>query len=204
MFISTGKLPSSLSTNPWLMKVLYISNPYIPFLVFVPLILGLTYYSFAILGLSLASFFLFFAAAMFYWTFFEYLMHRFAFHFQTKNKALKHFVYLLHGAHHDYPNDDSLFMVSPITSLSAAVVHYIFFYFVLGSQIVNPFFVGIMCCYLVYDWLHHAVHSYNFKNKWFQKMKKHHLYHHFQDSEKGFGFTTVSWDKILKTNFEKK
>ncbi len=204
MFISTGKLPSELSSNPWLMKVLYISNPYIPFLVFVPIILGLTYYSFAVLQMTISHFLLFFAIAVAYWTLFEYAMHRFAFHFETENKAIKRFVYLLHGAHHDYPNDESLFMVSPLTSVSAAIIHYLFLFFLFGSQIVNPFMIGIMCCYLLYDWLHHAVHSYNFKNKWFQKMKKHHMKHHFHDSKKGFGFTTVSWDKMLKTDFDKK
>lgn len=46
-----------------------------------------------------------FAAGLFIWTIFEYLMHRYLFHLQVEVRAIKWLVYVMHGNHHDSPND---------------------------------------------------------------------------------------------------
>ena len=50
--------------------------------------------------------------------------------------------------------------------------------------------------YLFYEFTHISTHKYNIKHPFFEKIKKHHLKHHYLNSDKGFGFTTTHWDEV--------
>ena len=45
----------------------------------------------------------------------EYCLHRFVFHFTPKNKEQRLQAFLLHGYHHEYPNDPYRLVLPPIT-----------------------------------------------------------------------------------------
>jgi hypothetical protein len=47
---------------------------------------------------------------------------------------------------------------------------------------------GLLQAYIAEEWVHHSVHFCQFKGKYFQYIKRHHLYHH---SPKGAGVGTA-------------
>ena len=58
-----------------------------------------------------------------------------------------------------------------------------------------PLFVAtLFACYLFEEWLHYAMHFKHYKNRYFQYVRSHHLYHH---SRKGaglaYGMTSGIW-----------
>ncbi len=197
-FVSHKEVPAEIYDKE-IFANMYTTNPVGYLYFYVPLFLVLTIYSLAVLAISIFTYFAYVAAAIGFWTVFEYVMHRYFFHWQPTNKWGKQFIYSLHKAHHEYPNDNRLLLVSWLLSFPSFLMLYGLFYVLLGSVNVNPFMAGMVACYIAYDWLHYASHNYNFKNSLFQKLKRHHMMHHFQDKEKNYGFTSTLWDKILNT-----
>ena len=50
---------------------------------------------------------------------------------------------------------------------------------------------------------HYAVHHFNIHNKFWLALKKHHLRHHYQNPELGYGVSSPMWDYVVGTNFPK-
>jgi sterol desaturase/sphingolipid hydroxylase (fatty acid hydroxylase superfamily) len=113
-----------------------------------------------------------------------------------------HFIF--HGVHHDYPSDSKRLVMPPSVSIPLAVLFYFLFKLILGGTLVAPFFVGFIAGYLFYDITHYAVHHFNIRNKFWLAIKKHHIRHHFENPELGFGVSSPLWDEIIGTNFPKK
>ena len=143
-----------------------------------------------------------FTLGIFVWTIFEYTIHRYIFHYSPTSKLGKRIHLISHGVHHDYPNDSTRLVMVPSISLPLAVLVYWSFYPLFGAQLIAPFFTAFVSGYLVYDMIHYSVHNLNFKNKWFQSIKKNHLLHHFKNPSKGYGFTSTYLDDLLGTNFK--
>ena len=177
-------------------------HPYAPLVVYLPIIGYWTYLCvtdtplglFAQLGLALAG--------IFAWTFMEYFIHRFVFHYHPTSKIGKRLLFILHGVHHDYPQDSTRLVFPPALSLPLAVLFYFLFLLIVGPVMVNPLFVGFISAYLFYDMLHYATHHVNVKGKWFKMMKKHHMDHHYRNPNEGYGFTSKIWDYIFQTDFK--
>ena len=144
---------------------------------------------------------LLYAGGVFLWSLTEYLLHRFLFHWipQGKFGARMHFIF--HGVHHDYPNDAMRLVMPPVMSVTLAVLFYFLFQLALGSTMVSPFFSGFVSGYLFYDISHYAIHHASVKNKFWVKLKTHHMIHHYKDGNNGFGVSSNFWDKVFKTNF---
>lgn len=142
-----------------------------------------------------------FVVAMGFWTFAEYLLHRYVFHYHATTEWGKRINFLTHGVHHDYPNDSKRLVMPPLLGLPIAAVFYLAFYYTLGSTYMHPFFAGFITGYLIYDMMHYALHHAKFTNPFFQEMKTHHMVHHFNDAESGFGVSSKLWDVIFRTLF---
>jgi 4-hydroxysphinganine ceramide fatty acyl 2-hydroxylase len=140
---------------------------------------------------------------LFLWTFTEYFLHRFIFHHEPKSALGKRIHFITHGVHHDYPNDTKRLVMVPSISLPLCVFFYTVFYFLLGKNYVDAYFVGYVIGYLFYDMTHYAIHHANFKSKFWLAIKQHHMRHHYVEPENGFGVSTFLWDYIFKTNFKK-
>lgn len=151
----------------------------------------------------LAKIGLFFAGVM-VWTFFEYSVHRFIFHYKASSEIGKRFHFICHGVHHDYPQDSTRLVMPPSVSLPLAVIIYFSLFALLGEYMMAPAFTGFLLGYLVYDMSHYAVHHFNWKWSYFQRIKRHHMDHHFRDDDYGFGFTSDIWDKVFNSNLPKK
>ena len=141
-----------------------------------------------------------YAGGIFIWTLVEYFLHRFVFHYEPSSGWGRRLHFIMHGVHHDYPNDSRRLVMPPSVSIPLAFVFYFLYRFVLGASLSAPFFAGFVTGYLIYDMLHYATHHANWQNKWFMKIKAHHLKHHFKDPEKGYGVSTAFWDKVLGTD----
>jgi sterol desaturase/sphingolipid hydroxylase (fatty acid hydroxylase superfamily) len=94
-------------------------------------------------------------------------------------------------------------VLPPSVSIPLAAAFYYLFASFLAPQFLFAFFPGFLLGYLIYDMLHYAMHHYNFKSGIMKKVKQHHMLHHYQNPEKGFGVSSSLWDIILRSGFEK-
>jgi sterol desaturase/sphingolipid hydroxylase (fatty acid hydroxylase superfamily) len=110
----------------------------------------------------------------------------------------------MHGVHHDYPSDAKRLVLPPSLSIPLATGFYFLFNYLLPVNYIFGFFPGFILGYLFYDISHYAMHHFNFKSGLFKKIKQHHMLHHYQDPEKGYGVSSPLWDKIFRSGFLKK
>lgn len=175
----------------------------VPLYIYVPVILFFVYRSIEVLQLTFETIIALIALGLIVWTITEYTLHRFIFHFNFKSEFGKKIHFIFHGVHHDYPNDTKRLVMPPSVSVPLAVLFYFLFDIILGSILVAPFFVGFIIGYLFYDLSHYAIHHYNMHNKFWLIIKNHHMRHHYQDPNKGYGVSSPVWDKIIGTDFPK-
>lgn len=173
----------------------------VPLYIYIPVILYLGYRSVAVYEFQFLTIFSMILIGMFTWTLTEYTLHRFVFHYEPKSDLGKRLHFIMHGVHHDYPNDSKRLVMPPSVSIPLAVLFYILFSAILGSTYVAPFFIGFLIGYLYYDLTHYAVHHFNMHSKFWLTIKNHHMKHHYQDSTKGFGVSSPLWDIIIGTNY---
>ncbi len=176
----------------------------VPLYIYVPVIAYFLYRSIGMFHLSSLNILVYILFGAFIWTITEYTLHRFIFHFPAKSEFGKKIHFIFHGVHHDYPSDTKRLVMPPSVSIPLALMFYYLFNAILGEILVAPFFVGFIVGYLVYDLGHYAIHHYNMHNKILLAIKNHHMRHHFQDPEKGFGVSSPLWDKVIGTDFPKK
>jgi len=175
---------------------------YVPLLIFVPVILYFMYLSFALYIIPIAYFWMLFVAGFFIWSLTEYLFHRFVFHYVPKSKWGKKIHFVVHGVHHAYPNDSMRLVMPPALSIPLSISFYFIWLFVF-QDLVAPIFAGFIFGYLGYDMMHYATHHAKFmKANWFVSIKNHHMKHHYQDPDHGFGVTSNFWDKIFKSDIK--
>jgi dihydroceramide fatty acyl 2-hydroxylase len=152
-----------------------------------------------------ASALAFFAAGVAVWTYVEYLVHRYILHgrFPDGPGFYRHFLHKyfddLHWEHHKRPWDgnhingtieDTLPFVGPVALL----------FFLAPVHMLPAFLAGFIQAYIVEEWVHHSVHFCQFKGRYFQYIKRHHLYHHSpKGSEVAFGLSNGFWDVACKT-----
>jgi sterol desaturase/sphingolipid hydroxylase (fatty acid hydroxylase superfamily) len=175
----------------------------VPLFIYLPVIGYFLYLGIAAYGLSFLTIASFLVLGLFVWTITEYSLHRFIFHYKPNSKFGERIHFIFHGVHHDYPSDSKRLVMPPSVSVPLALIFYFLFYSILGSVFVAPFFAGFLLGYLFYDMTHYAIHHFRIKNKYWIKIKNHHMLHHYQDSSKGFGVSTPVWDKVIGTNFPK-
>jgi sterol desaturase/sphingolipid hydroxylase (fatty acid hydroxylase superfamily) len=135
------------------------------------------------------------------WTLIEYLLHRFVFHFHPTTELGQRVHFLVHGIHHDYPNDSKRLVMPPMLSAPLASVFFVLFYALFGFYFGLDLFAGMITGYLIYDMMHYALHHISLDNPMFKDLKEHHMIHHFQDPEHGFGVSSKMWDYIFRTTF---
>ncbi|HVS94723.1 MAG TPA: sterol desaturase family protein [Mucilaginibacter sp.] len=184
-----------------LSKVHYL----VPVFIFVPVILFCIFKAFFMDGMGVLTFFEYFALGLFIWTFTEYVMHRFVFHYAPPDKPWAqrlHFIF--HGVHHDYPSDAKRLVLPPSVSIPLATGFYFLFNAILPPHYIFAFFPGFILGYLFYDMTHYAIHHFNFKGSVWKKIKQHHMLHHYQDADKGYGVSSPLWDKVFGSDFIKK
>ncbi len=176
----------------------------VPLFIYIP---TAVYFSWKALGpgqIGIGSFIGYFLLGLAVWTLSEYLLHRFVFHFAPKGKFMERIHFIFHGVHHDYPRDRLRLVMPPSASIPMAVILYLFFSLFFGTYQLAAFFPGFIVGYLFYDMTHYAIHHASFKGGIWKKIKQHHMLHHYQDPEKGYGVSSALWDKVFRSDFPDK
>ena len=137
------------------------------------------------------------------WSLVEYLMHRFIFHYKAKTVWGKRLHFIMHGVHHDYPNDAHRLVMPPSVSIPLAVLFYFFFRLFINRPELEVFYGFFLAGYLIYDLGHYAIHHCRIKHPIIKAIKKNHMQHHFMNENRGFGVSSSLWDKLLDTSFYK-
>jgi len=178
-------------------------HPSVPVIIYLPVISYFMYNAIAMYKFSFLTIFTMIIFGIVVWSLAEYTLHRFIFHYKPNSKFGEKIHFIFHGVHHDYPSDSRRLVMPPSVSAPLAIMFYFLFEAVLGGELVAPFFVGFVMGYLFYDLTHFAVHHFNIHNRFFLSLKKHHMRHHFQDPDKGYGVSSPVWDDVMDTNFDK-
>jgi dihydroceramide fatty acyl 2-hydroxylase len=133
------------------------------------------------------------------WTLTEYWMHRVVFHFEPEDGLGARFHWLIHGVHHEHPNDPMRLVMLPSVSVPLALVFYVLFWLILGADRALGFGAGFYAGYLLYDMIHYHLHHRVPRTRMGKKLRELHLRHHFQDDERGFGISAPWWDVVFRT-----
>ena len=174
-------------------------NPVTVFVVWVPIMFGMLYRGWARHELAVLSLIALFAAGVLMWTLCEYVLHRWVFHWMEDSPRGRRIHFLLHGVHHDFPNDKDRLVMPLGFSLPLGVVFYAIFHALFGMVVAEPLFAGLTLGYLCYDGTHYAVHHFKQTTRLGRFVKRHHMLHHHMDHDGGFGVSSPLWDLVLGT-----
>ncbi len=197
-----NKGQAQLFKNQYL-EYLTKTHPLVIWMMYLPVLLLLPYYSSNSLHFSSLKIFLLFLAGIFFWSFTEYILHRFAFHYHPESERGKKIHYLIHGNHHEYPRDRERLFMPAAPSLIIASTLFLLMFLVLGKN-VFPFFPGFMFGYLIYGSMHYAIHAWNPPFKWMKGLWRNHHLHHYKNDDMGFGVSSTLWDHVFGTMFNLK
>ena len=134
-----------------------------------------------------------------FWTLTEYWMHRIVFHFEPEDGIGARLHWIIHGVHHDHPNDRMRLVMPPSVSVPLAIGFYLLFLLVLGGTVAPAFGAGFLVGYLIYDMTHYHVHHHTPRTRAGRRLREAHMRHHFQDDTRGFGVSAPWWDHIFGT-----
>src|SRR5438094_9464002 len=81
----------------------------------------------------------FFLLGVVLWTLLEYVIHRYVFHYEPKTRVGKRLHYIIHGVHHDYPNDARRLVMPPSISVPLAFLFYGLFLLILARLAASAF-----------------------------------------------------------------
>ena len=188
-----------LFKNPLLEALTHV-HPSTPFVFWIPVTLYIFYRAFATTTLNPLQHVLLMAAGLFFWTITEYVLHRYVFHFQAKTKVGKYLVFLFHGIHHDDPQDPTRLVMPLTVSIPLATLFFMGFKAVMGFEFALTFFAAFMVGYMVYDYVHYAVHHFQQRTAWGRYLKENHMKHHYVGKEWKWGVSTLFWDRVFNTH----
>jgi dihydroceramide fatty acyl 2-hydroxylase len=133
------------------------------------------------------------------WTLTEYWLHRIVFHFEPDHPIGRRMHFIIHGVHHDHPNDPKRLVMPPGASIPLALLFTGLFVLTLGSPLWMPFEAGFLAGYLVYDMTHYYLHHHRPKSRLGKRMRELHMRHHFQDDTTWYGVSAPWWDRVFGT-----
>ncbi len=139
-----------------------------------------------------------------FWTFTEYWIHRGIFHLEPEKGIGARLHWIIHGVHHDHPNDPMRLVMPPSVSVPLASLFGLGFWAVLGVPDFLPFTAGFLGGYLFYDMLHYHLHHHRPKTEIGRWVRELHMRHHFQDHETGYGISAPWWDWVFRTATKKR
>ena len=68
------------------------------------------------------------------WTLFEYWLHRIVFHFEPEEGLGARMHWIIHGVHHDHPNDPMRLVMPPAVSVPLGAAVFGVLYLIFGSR----------------------------------------------------------------------
>jgi sterol desaturase/sphingolipid hydroxylase (fatty acid hydroxylase superfamily) len=173
-------------------------HPAVPVLIFGPAIAALIVWGLGsqsaavMLGLIVGGYVL--------WTLFEYWLHRIVFHFEPREGVGARLHWIIHGVHHDHPNDPLRLVMPPAVSVPLGLVVFGVLYLVFGPNYAPGLGAGFFAGYLIYDMTHYYLHHFRPRGPLGRMLRERHMRHHFQDDTRGFGISAPYWDEVFGTS----
>jgi dihydroceramide fatty acyl 2-hydroxylase len=199
---SSGPAADRLSASPRLFE-----NPildrlsrvhwYVPPAVYGPCVLALLVVSFRTLAPGIVL--LGAIVGYFAWTLTEYLGHRFLFHASLPGKIGARLHLLLHGVHHDHPNDPLRLVMPVLLSAPILMAALLVARTVVGLPGGFAVMAGYVLGYLGYDLTHYYLHHGAPTSRLGRALRRNHMRHHFREPERGFGVSAPWWDHVFGT-----
>jgi dihydroceramide fatty acyl 2-hydroxylase len=165
--------------------------------IFVPVIAAFAYLAFA--QTRTAAVFGWLLLGYVAWTLVEYWLHRVVFHFEPERGLGARLHWMMHGVHHDHPNDPLRLVMPPSASIPLGSLFALLFQLALPFGAACGLSAGFFAGYLAYDMTHFAVHHRTPKGPVGRKLRELHMRHHFQDDTTGFGVSAPWWDYVFGT-----
>ena len=216
-FVSNDDASCRMFTLDWMESLSHV-RPWVPHLTFIPAIVVALIA--ALRANSPGRVAVLMCGGLLFWTVTEYVIHRFLFHppqwieDDTRRivgslgprdpvisalPTLRHkFYFVVHGVHHDFPNDSTRLVMPPSVSIPLASLFFVFFRVVLGGG-APAAFAGFAIGYLAYDTIHFAVHHAGTQSATARRWRRRHFRHHYANSTRDFGVSSPLWDFILGT-----
>jgi len=130
------------------------------------------------------------------WTLVEYLMHRFWFHATPRGPGSRVFLYVVHGHHHQYPNDPSRLVATPLQFGSMLLLF--FGVWSLATARWPAALAGTAAAYLGYEAVHWQIHHGRLGGPLIRRLRKHPLAHHV-DGAGRWGISSPLWDWVFRS-----
>ena len=125
-----------------------------------------------------------FAAGVFLWTLLEYLLHRYVFHHAP-------IISEIHERHHH----DPLALIGVLFPL----------WLLLGIAIAAGITAGVTCGYLWNVLVHYASHHwYPRHGSYLYRVRLRHARHHYSHDQGNFGVTVEFWDRLFRTQIDRR
>jgi len=179
-------------------------HPVTPLLTWGPVAAFLFYRAFAVHGLAASEVVGIFFSGLLVWSLAEYSLHRFVFHYEFASHIGKRLHFIIHGVHHDDPEDPTRLVMAPPVALVLALIFYPTFWVLMGVEYADPFFASFVIGYLVYDYTHYAVHHIRPRTVIGRYLKQHHMLHHFAMPDARYGVSSPLWDLVFSSMERKK
>jgi sterol desaturase/sphingolipid hydroxylase (fatty acid hydroxylase superfamily) len=173
-------------------------HPTVPILIFVPAIVLMG--AWGLSRVSVASMIVLILAGYAIWTLFEYWLHRLVFHFEPEDGLGARMHWIIHGVHHDHPNDPMRLVMPPAVSIPLGAIVFGVMYLVVGSRYAPGLGAGFFAGYLIYDMMHYYLHHFRPHGRIGRMLRERHMRHHFQDDTRGFGISAPYWDEVFRTS----
>ena len=173
-------------------------HPSIPALIFVPVI-ALCVWAGVDRGLGAGATIALLLVGLLAWTLTEYWLHRLVFHWEPDHPLGSRMHFIMHGVHHDHPNDRLRLVMPPAVSVPLAALFFGMFALIAGTPAAYPVFAGFIAGYLAYDYTHYHVHHHVPRTKAGKRLREQHMRHHFQDHRFGYGVSSPLWDAVFGT-----
>src|SRR3984885_6630484 len=138
-------------------------HPVVPVVIFLPAIVALAAWALSGVGALVAAALALAGYAL--WTLFEYWLHRIIFHFEPEDGFGARLHWIIHGVHHDHPNDPLRLVMPPSVSVPLSALFCVGFWAVLGTPLWYAFGAGFLAGYLIYDMTHYHLHHHTPKTR---------------------------------------
>ncbi len=191
-----------LSASPPLFKSEFLNffsrvHPATPAVIFIPVVVAVEWLG-ASRGYSAWQLALLSVAGVGIWTLTEYWLHRLVFHWEPDNAFGRRMHFVIHGIHHDHPNDKMRLVMPPSVAIPLAALFFLAFRLIFGDA-GFPIFGGFILGYLAYDYTHYYVHHFVPRSDLGKRLREQHMRHHFQDHRYGYGVSSPLWDVVFGT-----
>jgi len=202
LFVSTEDTSPRIFDNPIMDFLSRVSWWVVP-IIYIPMIIFFIYKALFVNNISYLVFAGMFVIGVIFWTLMEYSLHRWAFHFEPKTERGERILFLVHGIHHDYPQDSKRLVMPPSVSLILAVITYTLLFGITSifgaTYLIPAIFAGVVSGYLYYDMVHYSQHHMQINNPYYKDLKEYHLKHHYKEPDLAFGISNKFWDRVFGT-----